>query len=119
LGRTDVQQSGLVIFKKRWGRVESAISYSRYTNSAGWAHSFEWQDELENQTDSLSFHIRPTDFFRFWVTFCTDILAEDSPAPRGPNQGQDLQTVTGRLSSLLPQKLTSALQPGRAQLFCL
>ena len=41
LGRTDVQQSGLVIFKKRWGAVESAISYSRYTNSAGWAHSFE------------------------------------------------------------------------------
>jgi len=41
LGRTDMQQSGLVIFKKRWGAVESAISYSRYTNSAGWAHSFE------------------------------------------------------------------------------
>jgi len=41
LGRTDVQQAGLVIFKKRWGAVESAISYSRYTNSADWAHSFE------------------------------------------------------------------------------
>jgi CelD/BcsL family acetyltransferase involved in cellulose biosynthesis len=41
LGRTDAQQLGLVTFKKRWGAVESAISYSRYTNSGDRAHSFE------------------------------------------------------------------------------
>jgi CelD/BcsL family acetyltransferase involved in cellulose biosynthesis len=41
LGRTDIDQSGLSTFKKRWGAHESRISYSRYTYLGDWAHSFE------------------------------------------------------------------------------
>src|SRR6266481_1977721 len=40
-----------------------------------------WQDRTGKRSwQNLSFHVHPTDFFQFWVTFCTDILVEDSPA---------------------------------------
>lgn len=41
LGRTDAHQTGLATFKRRWGAVESAISYARYTTIGDWIHSFE------------------------------------------------------------------------------
>lgn len=34
LGRTDVQNTGLITFKDRWGASRSTLNYSRYTSSA-------------------------------------------------------------------------------------
>ena len=39
LGRTDIDQVGLLTFKRRWGAHESRISYSRYSYLGDWAHS--------------------------------------------------------------------------------
>ena len=38
LGRTDLDQSGLVTFKNRWGANQSLLSYSRYSTSGSLTH---------------------------------------------------------------------------------
>src|SRR6266571_594574 len=70
-----------------------------------------WQDRTgKPRRHSLSFHIHPTDFLQFWVTFCTDILAEDSPAQRGSNRDQDLQnSKPGRLRGWFAPKSSPLL----------
>ncbi|HTZ48935.1 MAG TPA: GNAT family N-acetyltransferase [Verrucomicrobiae bacterium] len=42
LGRTDLHQSGLITFKRRWGASESKINYVRYGDSNQRTHAFEW-----------------------------------------------------------------------------
>jgi hypothetical protein len=37
-GRTDIDQSGLITFKGRWGAARTLLTYSRYSISAGCAH---------------------------------------------------------------------------------
>lgn len=41
LGRTDADQQGLITFKKRWGAVESRLTYSRYSTSEISTHFFD------------------------------------------------------------------------------
>jgi hypothetical protein len=40
-GRTDADQQGLITFKGRWGAVESALDYSRYSAGASSSHAFD------------------------------------------------------------------------------
>jgi predicted N-acyltransferase len=40
-GRTDADQQGLITFKKRWGAVESSLTYSRYSKSEISTHFFD------------------------------------------------------------------------------
>lgn len=41
LGRTDLDQQGLITFKNRWGAKQSTLTYSRYSTSQSSTHFFD------------------------------------------------------------------------------
>lgn len=60
-GRTDIDQPGLITFKKRWGSAQSELVYERYSRSDQAAHVFESSHDWKSRVArSLLDHVQPT-----------------------------------------------------------
>ena len=60
LGRSDLHQLGLAIFKSRWGAAQSTVSYSRYGIAGNLQHAFDLSSNWKSRAASLVIaHLQP------------------------------------------------------------
>jgi len=60
LGRSDLYQRGLAIFKSRWGAAQSTLSYSRYGISENLKHVLDLSSDWKSRAARLVMaHLRP------------------------------------------------------------
>lgn len=60
LGRTDIQQVGLTTFKRRWGAVQSKLTYWRYSKSGKSTHIFDPASNWKMRLARVVFEHAPT-----------------------------------------------------------